>query len=57
MLAALEELLAGEGIDELVLNVNVANVPAHRLYAAAGYERVGGDERVDRLRKRLTATA
>ena len=57
MLAALEELLAGEGIDELVLNVNLANVPAQRLYAAAGYERVGGDERVDRLRKRLTATA
>jgi ribosomal protein S18 acetylase RimI-like enzyme len=57
MLAALEELLAGEGIDELELHVNAGNAPAQRLYAAAGYERVGGDERVDRLRKRLTATA
>ena len=57
MLAALEELLAREGIDELGLNVNRANVPAQRLYASAGYERVGGNERVDRLRKRLTSTA
>lgn len=57
MLAALEERLVGEGIDELALNVNVANVPAHGLYAASGYERVGGDRRVHRLRKRLTATA
>lgn len=38
MLATLEELLAHAGIDELHLHVNIANEPARRLYAAAGYE-------------------
>ncbi|HEV8250034.1 MAG TPA: GNAT family N-acetyltransferase [Gaiellaceae bacterium] len=53
MLAALEERLARDGIDELRLNVNVANVPARRLYATAGYEQLDDDGRVCRLRKRL----
>jgi ribosomal protein S18 acetylase RimI-like enzyme len=53
MLAALEERLLGDGIDELRLNVNVGNLPARRLYAALGYERVDEDGRVCRLRKRL----
>jgi ribosomal protein S18 acetylase RimI-like enzyme len=53
MLAALEETLARGGIEELHLNVNIANEPARRLYAAAGYEQVGEDERICRLRKRL----
>ena len=57
MLAALEQRLAREGVEELMLNVTVANIPAQRLYAASGYERVGGNERVNRMRKRLTATA
>jgi ribosomal protein S18 acetylase RimI-like enzyme len=54
MLASLEDLLAGEGIDELRLNVFAANEPARRLYAAAGYEELGQDDRRRRLRKRLT---
>jgi ribosomal protein S18 acetylase RimI-like enzyme len=54
MLAALEEVLARDGIDELRLNVFVANEPARRLYASAGYELFGQDERRCRLRKRLT---
>jgi len=54
MLAALEELLAREGIEELRLNVFVANQPARRLYAAAGCEQVDEDGRRCRLRKRLT---
>ena len=53
MLAALEQRLAEEGIEELALNVNVGNVPAQRLYAAAGYEQTADDGRVRRLRKRL----
>jgi ribosomal protein S18 acetylase RimI-like enzyme len=53
MLAALEERLARDGVEELRLNVNLANLPARRLYAAAGYEQVDGDGRVCRLRKRL----
>ena len=53
MLAALEERLAHDGVDELRLNVNLANLPARRLYAAAGYEQVDEDGRVCRLRKRL----
>ena len=53
MLAALEERLARDGIDELLLHVNLGNLPARRLYAAAGYEQVGGDRRVRRLRKHL----
>ena len=53
MLAALESTLADEGIDELELTVNIGNEPARQLYASAGYEQVGRDERVCRLRKRL----
>jgi hypothetical protein len=53
MAAALEETLARGGIDELHLHVNIANAPARRMYAAAGYEQVSEDERVCRLRKRL----
>jgi ribosomal protein S18 acetylase RimI-like enzyme len=53
MLAALEARLVQDGIEEVMLHVNVANTPARRLYAAAGYEDLGGDERVRRLRKRL----
>src|SRR5262245_17127447 len=34
-------------------HVNVGNSPARRLYSAAGYEQVGRDERVCRLRKLL----
>lgn len=54
MLAALESILGDEGVDELHLNVNIANEPARRLYASGGYEQVGRDERVCRLRKRLS---
>jgi ribosomal protein S18 acetylase RimI-like enzyme len=53
MLAALEERLARNGVDELLLRVNVANGPARRLYAAAGYEQLEDDGRVCRLRKRV----
>jgi ribosomal protein S18 acetylase RimI-like enzyme len=53
MLAALEELLAREGIEQLRLNVFRANEPARALYAAGGYEQTGGDERRRFLRKRL----
>jgi ribosomal protein S18 acetylase RimI-like enzyme len=53
MLAALEERLIREGVDELGLNVNASNFPARRLYASAGYEQIGEDARVRRLRKRL----
>jgi ribosomal protein S18 acetylase RimI-like enzyme len=53
MLAALEERLVRDGVDELLLHVNVGNLPARRLYAAAGYEQVEEDQRVCRLRKRL----
>ena len=53
MLAELEELLAGDGIEELRLNVFRANAPARALYAAAGYEETGRDGRRLFLRKRL----
>ena len=55
MLAALEARLARDGVDELTLNVNAANVPARRLYASCGYEQIAGDARVRRLRKWLRA--
>jgi predicted GNAT family acetyltransferase len=51
MLAALEETLVRGGVDEPHLHVNVGNKPARRMYAAAGYEQIGEDERP--LRKRL----
>ncbi len=54
MLAALEELLARDGIEELRLNVFRANEPARALYADAGYEQTGEDERRCYLRKRLS---
>jgi ribosomal protein S18 acetylase RimI-like enzyme len=53
MLAAVEELLARDGIDEIRLTVSRANEPARRLYGAAGYEPFGGDERECFMRKRL----
>jgi ribosomal protein S18 acetylase RimI-like enzyme len=53
MLAALEELLTRDGIEQLRLNVLRTNEPARALYAAGGYEQTGGDERRCFLRKRL----
>jgi ribosomal protein S18 acetylase RimI-like enzyme len=55
MLAALEERLVRGGVEELRLHVNRGNLPARRLYAAAGYEQLGEDRRVLRLSKRLVA--
>jgi hypothetical protein len=49
----LEERLVHDGINELHPNVNVANAPARRFYEGAGYEQLGEDGRVCRLRKRL----
>lgn len=54
ILAALEELLARDGIDELRLDVNVGNEAARRFYAAVGYEQVYQDERQCHLRKHIT---
>lgn len=56
MLAALEALLAAEGIEELRLNVFAPNEPARRLYAATGYEEVSRDGPRRHLRKRLAAS-
>jgi ribosomal protein S18 acetylase RimI-like enzyme len=53
MLGALEGLLAADGVNELRLNVFVANEAARGLYSDAGYEEVGRDERRVSLRKRL----
>jgi ribosomal protein S18 acetylase RimI-like enzyme len=53
MLAAVEELLARRGIDELRLNVSVANEPARHLYETAGYEQVGQEGRRCHLRKQI----
>jgi ribosomal protein S18 acetylase RimI-like enzyme len=53
MLAALEQFLAADAIEELRLHVNRANEAARALYTAAGYELTGGDERRLFLRKRL----
>jgi ribosomal protein S18 acetylase RimI-like enzyme len=53
MLAALEERLAREGVEEILLHVNIANEPARGLYAAAGWEQLDDDGRICRLRKRL----
>ena len=57
MLQALEELLARDGFGELRLNVMVANEPARRMYAAAGYELVDQDQRHCQLRKGLSPPA
>jgi len=53
MLTALEALLANEGITELRLNVCESNLPARRLYSAAGYELAEQLPTMRRLRKRL----
>lgn len=53
MLAALEERLAGDGIDEVHLNVWESNLPAKCLYAAAGYELAAQFPSMRQLRKRL----
>lgn len=53
ILDAVEAELARDGSHELCLHVMVGNVPARRMYAAAGYELVDEDERRTRLRKRL----
>jgi ribosomal protein S18 acetylase RimI-like enzyme len=53
MLAALDELLMRDGVDEICLTVFRANEPARRLYRAAGDEPVGGDERECFMCKRL----
>lgn len=55
MLAALEAMLAAEGFVELRLNVCEANLPAKRLYAAAGFELVAQHATMRQLRKRLTS--
>jgi len=57
MLRALEDLLARDGLEELRLNVMVANEPARRLYAAAGYELVDQVDRRCRMRKRVVRPA
>jgi ribosomal protein S18 acetylase RimI-like enzyme len=53
MVAALEEALALDGVEELRLTVFRGNEPALRLYAAAEFESIGQDEHVRRLRKVL----
>lgn len=54
MLAALEAKLAAAGFVELRLNVCEVNLPAKRLYAAAGFEFVAQHATMRQLRKRLT---
>lgn len=54
MLAALEELLAAEGVEEVLLDVYAANEAGQALYASAGYELVGRSERQVQLRKQLS---
>jgi len=56
MLAALEKLLAAEGIAELRLNVFDSNRPAKALYAEAGYEFVESLDGRSQLGKRLSRT-
>ena len=53
MLAALEALLAGEGITDLRLNVYESNLQAKCLYTAAGYETTGQYPTMRQLRKLL----
>ena len=54
MLTALEARLTAEGIAQLWLNVNDANVPARRLYRRAGYEVVEALAGKSQMFKRLT---
>jgi ribosomal protein S18 acetylase RimI-like enzyme len=56
ILAALEAKLAAEGVAELRLNVFEANLPAQRLYAAAGFEPVAQHATMRQLRKALPGT-
>jgi ribosomal protein S18 acetylase RimI-like enzyme len=53
MLAALEALLADEGITDLRLNVYESNLPAKALYAAAGYQLAEQYPTMRQLRKDL----
>jgi ribosomal protein S18 acetylase RimI-like enzyme len=57
MLAALESLLANEGITELRLNVCESNLPAKRLYTAAGFELADQHATMRQLRKRLLSAS
>ena len=57
MLAALEALLAKEGVADLRLNVCESNLPAKSLYAAAGYEPTLQYPTMRQLRKRLNGVA
>ena len=53
MLAALESMLADQGIDELRLNVWESNVSAKCLYTAAGYRLAAQFPTMRQFRKRL----
>jgi len=55
MLAALEESLADDGVDEVHLNVWESNLPAKALYVAAGYVLAIQFPTMCQLRKRLGA--
>jgi ribosomal protein S18 acetylase RimI-like enzyme len=57
ILAALEDLLAGEGIAELSLNVCESNLSAKSLYRAAGYELAEQYPTMRLLRKCLDGAA
>lgn len=57
ILAALEALLAVEGITELRLNVCESNLPAKCLYSAAGYLLAEQYPTMRQLRKRLSVDA
>ena len=54
MLAALEELLAAEGVEEVRLDVYAANEAGQAFYAGASYELVGRSEHQVQLRKQLS---
>lgn len=56
MLAALEAMLAKEGITDLRLNVCESNLPAKSLYAAAGYGLAEQYPTMCQLRKHLCTT-
>ena len=53
MLEALEVLLAGEGIEDLSLNVCESNLPAQHLYTSAGYELAAQCETMRQVHKGL----
>jgi ribosomal protein S18 acetylase RimI-like enzyme len=55
MLAALEDVLAARGVEEVRLHVYLANESARALYAAAGYEELGRNDTKVHLRKGLLA--